>query len=143
MLAPEPHDPRTRRRRQRCTHRAVQVALLRQAVRAAVRAADLLDLPRPPLVRRERAVVGRAICRNDGTEQALRVHATQEQERGGGQTTHLPPVTLLLSAQVCAQETRGTAFKPNPGPGTRMRGSAESHSHATGSHSCAPEDDES
>ena len=109
MLAPEPHDPRRRRRRQRRTHRAVQVALLRQAVRAAVRAADLLDLPRPPLVRRERALVGRATCRNDGTEQALRVHATQEQERGGGQATHLPPVMLLLgrhSAQVCAQETR-------------------------------------
>ena len=110
MLAPEPHDPRRRRRRQRRTHRAVQVALLRQAVRAAVRAADLLDLPRPPLVRRERALVGRATCRNDGTEQALRVHATRlEQERGGGQATHLPPVMLLLgrhSAQVCAQETR-------------------------------------
>ena len=61
-------------------HCAVDVAVLRQAVRAAVRAAHVLDLTGTALVRSERALVHGAVRRDDGPEEGLCRGMVYEQE---------------------------------------------------------------
>ena len=61
-----------------CSHRAVEVALLRQAIRAAVRAAHFLHLSSPALKRGQRAVAG-GPRGDDRAEEGLCVAAQQWQ----------------------------------------------------------------